>query len=161
LVDRPHPGFPLVSSLTSKGSSGARWMSLPKPHSIRSFENAFLGKPFRCEANHDMNRGIPERDWKVWRKLSPVVLERFCARVLEKAATFESGTGSAHSRYLRLYRYIRESDKSIAAVFNDQRRSSAYPQIAVAVREGIVTREELGTFSEDTQDVIKVFLGEA
>jgi len=113
------------------------------------------------EAVPDVNRGIPERDWKVWRSLSSTALERFCARVLGKAATFASGTEPAHSRYLRLYRYIRESDESIAAVFNDQRRSSAYRQIAIAVREGIVSLEELGTFSEDTQDVIKVFLGEA
>jgi hypothetical protein len=99
-----------------------------------------------------MHRQIPEPDWKEWRKLSSIALERFCTRILQKAATFSQGAESAHQRYLRLYRYLRSRDADIAAVFNDQRRSNAYQQIASAVAKRIVSRDELVVFSEETQE---------
>ena len=70
-----------------------------------------------------MHRQIPERDWKEWRKISPIALERFCHGILQKSATFSQGPDSAHKRYLELFRYLRSQDADIAAVFNDQRRS--------------------------------------
>jgi lipid II:glycine glycyltransferase (peptidoglycan interpeptide bridge formation enzyme) len=99
-------------------------------------------------------REIPERDWKAWRKLSENALERFCVRVLDEVSSFREGVESAHSRYLELFRYLRERDDEIADVFNDQRRSNAYVQITAAVRTGIVTREELTVFSAETQALI-------
>src|SRR6476469_6448162 len=99
-------------------------------------------------------REIPERDWKAWRELSRNALERFCAGVLDHVGSFRERAGSAHSRYLELFRYLQERDDEIAEVFNDQRRSNAYVQITAAVRIGIVTREELTVFSLETQALI-------
>jgi lipid II:glycine glycyltransferase (peptidoglycan interpeptide bridge formation enzyme) len=100
-------------------------------------------------------RQIPERDWKAWRKLSSHALEMFCVRVLDEASSFREGPGSAHSRYLELFRHLRKRDDEIAEVFNDQRRSNAYAQITAAVRTEIVTREELTVFSAETQALIE------
>jgi hypothetical protein len=105
-----------------------------------------------------MYRQIPERDWKEWRKLSPIALERFCHRILQKCATFSQGAGSTHERYLKLFRYLQSQDADMAAVFNDQRRSNAYQQIASAVSRRIMSRDELMVFSEETQAVIDLFL---
>lgn len=101
---------------------------------------------------------IPEPDWKRWRELSASALERFCAHVLDAAGSFRNGSGSAHSRYRELFRYLRERDDEIAAVFNDQRRSNAYLQIAAAVRMGILGREELVVFSPETQALLETLL---
>ena len=100
-------------------------------------------------------RQIPERDWKAWRKLSADALERFCDHILDEVGSFRTASGSGHSRYLALFRYLRERDDEIAEVFNDQRRSNAYLQIAAAVRTGIVNREELTVFSTETQSRIE------
>lgn len=100
-------------------------------------------------------RQIPERDWKAWRKLSAEALERFCGRILDEAGSFRTASGSAHSRYLDLFRHLRERDDEIAEVFNDQRRSNAYLQIAAAVRTEIVHREELTVFSAETQALLE------
>jgi hypothetical protein len=96
-------------------------------------------------------RQIPERDWKAWRKLSARALERFCGRILDEVGSFRTASGTAHSRYLELFRYLRERDDEIGEVFNDQRRSNAYLQIAAAVRTEIVHRDELTVFSAETR----------
>lgn len=103
-----------------------------------------------------MMRQIPERDGKAWRRLSADALERFCSGILDEAGSFRQRPGSAHSRYLDLFHHLRERDDQIAAVFNDQRRSNAFQQIAAAVGAGIVSREELTVFSEDTQAIVEV-----
>lgn len=100
-------------------------------------------------------RQIPERDWKAWRKLSSHALERLCVRVLDEASSFREGPGSAHSRYLALFRHLRARDDEIAEVFNDQKRSNAYVQITAAVRTEIVTPEELTVFSPETQALVE------
>jgi hypothetical protein len=107
-----------------------------------------------------MHRQIPESDWKAWRKLSRFALERFCARILDKAATFAKGNESAHDRYVRLFRYLRSRDTDIAAIFNDQRRSNAYQQIATAVSKGVLSQDDVEVFSEETRAVVQLILGE-
>jgi len=67
------------------------------------------------------SRQIQYTDWKRWRKLSEVALQRFCAKGLAEAATFAEGPDSAHSRYRKLFAHMRSFDDKVAAVFNDQR----------------------------------------
>ena len=44
---------------------------------------------------------ISEKDWRVFRKLREVALERFCTRVLDDAGRIAAErTKSAHARYL-------------------------------------------------------------
>lgn len=106
-----------------------------------------------------MAREIPEKDWKYWRKVSQVALERYCSKVLQDAAQLEHGEGSAHSRYLALFKLLNERDRKMGLVFDGQRRSNAFTQVATAVRKGILTREELSGFSEGTQAALALALG--
>lgn len=105
-----------------------------------------------------MDRQIPERDWKQWRKVSASALEAFCRRILEESAAFARGPGTAHSRYLDLFRYLRERDEQIGTIFDNQRRSTAYRQIAAAISTGVVARETLSSFSDETRAVIERLL---
>src|SRR5437879_2655129 len=100
-----------------------------------------------------MDMQIAERDWKHWRRISEIALQRYCAHILDEVASFQRGA-DAYDRYLQLFRLLRERDGEIAVVFNDRRRSNAYQQIAAGVAAGIVSREELGGFSEETQSVV-------
>jgi hypothetical protein len=102
---------------------------------------------------------IPEADWKIWRRLSRIVLERYCARVLHEVAQYSQGTDSPHQRYLDLYQHIKQCDKQIALVFDGLGRSNAYESIANAVKMGMVLWDELGELSPETQAVVKLFLG--
>jgi hypothetical protein len=106
-----------------------------------------------------MERQFPEADWKMWRKVWQAALERYCTKILHDAAQLEHGEGTAHSRYLTLYKLIEERDRTIAQVFESPRRSTAFIQIATAFAKGIVTREELSGFSEETQAVVALLRG--
>lgn len=99
-------------------------------------------------------RDIPERDWKVFRTVREAALDRFCARVLKKAASVIQDKGTNHERYLRLYRLLQERDRDIAFAFNDFRRSTAIIQLARIHALGVVTNEELARFSPETRELV-------
>jgi hypothetical protein len=107
-----------------------------------------------------MQRQIAESDWKKWRKLSVVALERYCDRVLNSAAEFSARPGSAHARYAELFQFLRETDKEIERIFDGRRRSNALFQLAAAVTAGIVTPDELLDFSAETREIV-AFLSNA
>jgi hypothetical protein len=105
-------------------------------------------------------RTISEPDWKVFRKLQPVALERFCQRILaEIAQVAADGNKTNHERYLAVYRLIQRRDKQVAEAFNDLRRSTAYLQLAVIQSHGLLTEEEMARFSPEARAVVQVFLG--
>ena len=106
------------------------------------------------------HRQIPEADWKLWRKLSPIALERFCEKALDDVVQVARGGDDAHARYHRVFKTLRERDNVIAAVFDDQRRSNAVLQITRAVVEGILTPEEVLLFSEKTRAAISFLSGD-
>src|SRR5262245_39100911 len=105
-----------------------------------------------------MSREISEADWKLFRALHPVALERFCAGVLSEIAQFTSGTGkSAHERYVATYRLLERRDKELVEAFNDRRRSTALLQLAVIRGRGF--EEEFAQFSPETRDAVQVWMG--
>lgn len=96
---------------------------------------------------------LPERDWRLLRSLHDVALERYCTQVLgECAAAIREAELSAHERYLRLFRLIKERDNSIAGAFNDLRRSTAIQRLAGMILLGVVTDEDLAPFSQSTRE---------
>ena len=102
---------------------------------------------------------IEERDWKRWRQLTPILLDRFCEGVLRKAATFSASPGSSHEQFLALHRFLGDSNRDVARVFDNPRRSTALVQIAAAVSLGIMTAEELASFSEEFRDRVEAIIG--
>lgn len=101
---------------------------------------------------------IPERDWKRWRALREVALQRYCDKILEGVVKFRNSKDSAHDRYLKLWKHLHKHDGIIAIVFNDPSRSKAYIQMHAALKHGIISREELFEMSEQTQQLIEVWL---
>jgi hypothetical protein len=102
---------------------------------------------------------IAERDRKRWRQLTPILLNRFCQGVVRKAATFSNSAGSGHQQFLALLEYLADSNKDIARVFDNPRRSTALVQIAAALSLGIMTPEELASFSEGLRDRVEAIIG--
>jgi hypothetical protein len=50
---------------------------------------------------------IKESDWKVFRRLHSVALERYCRRVLEEVRVAADCKGDYHDYYRSLYRLIK------------------------------------------------------
>ena len=102
-----------------------------------------------------MQEHLPEQDWKRWQQLAPMLLNRFCDSVVTKAAGFSTGQSQGYESFLALYRFVDDSNETIAIVFDNRRRSSALLQIAAAVVRGIMSDSELNSFSEETQKRIR------
>lgn len=106
-----------------------------------------------------MPREIKESDWKIFRRLHPVALERFCKQVLEEInqATSEV-TENYHERYLEVFRLIMDSNEKMGWAFNDVRRSKAIILLANIKESELLTDEEFSQFSPETREAVEVIL---
>ncbi len=99
-----------------------------------------------------MSSDIPESDWRRFKEVRAKLLERYCSRILEEVVATSQGAGSsAHERYLKVYKLLKERDKQMANAFDDFRRSTAVMQLGIMRRMKLLTDEELGLFSEQTR----------
>lgn len=99
---------------------------------------------------------IHESDWRVFRRLHSIALERFCKRVLEEVRESAECKTDYHDCYRQVYRLIRDRDKRMAVTFDDPRRSNAFLLLANIIGEDLLTAEELKQFSQEAQARIKV-----
>jgi hypothetical protein len=99
-----------------------------------------------------MQREIAESDWRHFRKLHPIAVERYCTGVLKEAAEFGSDTSrSAQQRYVALYRLMQQRDREITRLFDDMRRSTAVICILAIHARGLFSAAEFAGFSEEIQ----------
>ena len=103
-------------------------------------------------------RDFPESDWRIFRKLRKVALERFCERALNelRAMTVEVPS-SHHQRYLEVFKLVDKRDDELARTFNDPRRSTALIQLRLIRAYGLITDDEMACFSADTQAAVRLF----
>jgi len=106
-----------------------------------------------------MERGFPESDWKLFRKLQLLALDRFCQRVLAEVSQLAADVGkSSHERYLAVFKLLQRRDKELADAFNDPRRSTALVQLAQIRFRKLLTDEEFAGFSPETRASVQMFL---
>jgi hypothetical protein len=99
-----------------------------------------------------MSSHIPESDWRRFKEVHAKLLERYCCHLLEEVGNVSRGAeGSAHDRYLNVYKLIQQRDKQMANAFDDFRRSTAVMQLAIMRRMKLLTDEDLAPFSEQTR----------
>jgi hypothetical protein len=103
-----------------------------------------------------MSSHIPESDWRHFKRVHNELLERYCARTLDElAAQLKTGDGTAHDRYVRAYKLLKNRDEDIARAFDDFRRSTAVIQLAIMRAMRLLTDEDLSVFSKQTQDQVR------
>ena len=109
-----------------------------------------------------MTGGIPESDWRIFRELRPLWIERFCQQVnSELLSSLSDERLSAYERYLKVYKFIVGRDRELGDAFNDFRRSTALIQIRIIRRLGVIKDEELARFSDSTREfIVAKFWGE-
>ena len=102
-----------------------------------------------------MSGGIRESDWKIFRELHTVWLNRYCERVNhELTKRLSTSRLSPHERYLEAYKFGHRKGKELGQAFNDFRRSTALWQIRIIHGLGVVTDEELARFSDTTRNFV-------
>jgi hypothetical protein len=107
------------------------------------------------QEDRQMDR-IRESDWRRFRELHEIVLDRFCKWVFADVEKLLADTRKTHhERYGALYGLIQDRDKLMATLFDDMSRSNALLQLAGLYRHKLVTAEELSSFSEETRAFVK------
>jgi hypothetical protein len=106
-----------------------------------------------------MERRFPESDWKLFRKLQLLALDRFCQRVLAEISRHVADAGkSSHERYLAVFKLLQRRDEELADAFNDPRRSTALVQLARIRFRELLTDEEFAGFSPETRASVQALL---
>ena len=109
-----------------------------------------------------MEHEIPESDWKTFRELRHVALERLCKRVLDQVPRVVlASAGTYHERYLELFRWLGERNDELARAFDDPRRSQVLWQLAAIYVHGLLMPDELARFTPQTRERIRLLAREA
>lgn len=101
---------------------------------------------------------FPEADWKYMRRLFPELLDRLCTRINAQTAELLADSSlSQHERYLKVYNYMRTSDRIVGECFNDWRRSRLLNSILAIIDHNLMTPEEIAGLSEEGQAMVGFF----
>jgi hypothetical protein len=104
--------------------------------------------------------GYPERDWKVFRELRKVALERFCERVLAGVEAFRlDRQRTHHERYLALFRWLGERNQEMALAFDDPKRSQMLNQLIAIRGLDLLESEEFERFTSETRECVESIVG--
>ena len=104
---------------------------------------------------------VPEPDWRVFRELRELALERFYRRVLDEVERLaQDSSRSRAERYRDIYRLFRKRDRALAHAFDDPRRSTMIWQLAAIHHDGLLEPEEFARFSDDTRRAIELLAKE-
>ena len=105
-----------------------------------------------------MSRSSAESEWKLFRKLQPIALERFCQRVLAEVERIAANTKkTSHERYLAVFKLIEKRDEELAAAFDNPRRSTFFRQLAFIESLKLLTEEEMAGFSSETRETLAIW----
>ncbi|WP_149195419.1 peptide ABC transporter substrate-binding protein [Luteimonas suaedae] len=100
---------------------------------------------------------IRESDWKVFKRLRAIALERLSQRILDECREICAREGAtAHERYGELYGLIRERNREMAQAFDGFSRSDAVLQLRLIRAHDLLTEAEMAEFSEETRRMADV-----
>ena len=103
-----------------------------------------------------MRYGFPESDWKKFRALREIVLERFCKRVLaEMESLCSDRSRTHHERYLDIWQLMSERDNELALAFNNPKRSQMISQLIAMHTYGLLEQSDLDNLSQETKETIE------
>ena len=104
-----------------------------------------------------MIEGVPEADWKVFREIREVALQRFCARTLGEVADLcAESARHPHQRYRDVLQLLRDRDRELAGAFDDLRRSRMHHHLSAMVSLDLLRDEELQRLSSPTLERVRL-----
>jgi hypothetical protein len=106
-----------------------------------------------------MAHEIKESDWKLFRALHAVALERFCHSVIEEIQSATSNCAAGyHDCFLKVFALLQQRNKNLAYTFDDLRRSNAFILLANMKEQGLLNDDEFTQFSSEARDAVEGIL---
>lgn len=101
---------------------------------------------------------ISKSDWKLFRERVPGWQEHYMERLIKEYVELLNSPVNASDRFWKLEKRIKQ-DKRHPGVLIELSKSDAIWDIAVFVKQKVITMNELDGFSEDLIDAVKLILG--
>jgi DNA-binding transcriptional regulator YbjK len=96
---------------------------------------------------------MKESDWKLFKEIRAEALDRFCENALKEYSEIISDVSRPpHERYVYLYRIMENTDKRMALLFDDYRRSRAMLQLLAIRGEGLANSELVAQLSDEFEE---------
>ena len=107
-----------------------------------------------------MRDDVDESDWKWFRQVRGVALQRFCDSVLEETGAIMADTArSSHERFIAVYNLIQERNGELADGFDSPKRSAMLVQLAFLRGHKLLTDDEFFLFRRETCETVTALLG--
>jgi hypothetical protein len=104
-------------------------------------------------------QSIKESDWKRFKEVHPLALERYCAQsVGEIGYLLSDKTKTALERFWDVEEATRRRAKETRNLFDDYRRSTALMQLGAMRHRKLVSDEEMARFSAETRETVERML---
>jgi len=100
---------------------------------------------------------ISKSDWKIFRKKVPEWQEHYMQQLIKKYIILLSAPGNAADHFWELEKRIK-IDRKHPGVLIEMKKSNAIWDIAMYVRNEVITMDDLAGFSEDLIDAVKLIL---
>lgn len=100
---------------------------------------------------------ISKSDWKLFRERVPDWQEHYMEQLVKEYIKLLSAPGNASDHFWELEKRIKK-DKKQPGVIIEMTKSNAIWDIAMFVRDKVITMDELEGFSEDLIDAVKLIL---
>ena len=108
-----------------------------------------------------MRDDVDESDWKWFRQVRGIALQRFCDAVLnETQAIAADTTRSSHERFIAVYNLIQERNGELADGFDNPKRSAMMVQLVFFRAHKLLTDDEFFLFRRETCETVTSLLGE-
>jgi hypothetical protein len=105
-----------------------------------------------------MGREIAERDWKVFKDLHSIAIDRFFEKaVKEMQPLLCAKNNPSQKRFWDALELANRHRKQAAKLFDDFRRSTAIIQAGMIHANKLLTAEEISRFSSEMQAQLRVF----
>lgn len=107
-----------------------------------------------------MSGNMPESDWKTFKRIHAAALQRYSQRKLDalaKVAAAEAKT--PQERLLDVFDFAKQTQKEMASVFDDYRRSTAFMQLVIMHSKKLIEPDEWSSLTEATRDSVKQITG--
>jgi hypothetical protein len=103
-----------------------------------------------------MPHDIKESDWKIFRQLHEIALDRFYQRAVAKLGRVQLAKAKEpRDRFWQLAKLLDEEKEELSRLFDDFRRSTSLIQLAFIVREDLLTEDEFSRFSPDAREYVQ------
>lgn len=107
-----------------------------------------------------MRNEVSKSDWKHFKAIREVALERLCARILDNICeTASDKTKTSHERFLAVYQLVNDSNRDVARGFDFLSRSRMFLQLVSMQQMNLIEQTEVEGFSEEVRQQLARFDG--